>query len=563
MALRRLEERFVGWLEDPRRVVLGAALVIGLPVLILGEISAADTRDRIRKGQLDGAAAGAERAAAVVSAKLDKSIQLANTTTAGDFDLQNAVQARDAAVLRTKADVIRSALGPDIALVAIVDAKGVSLEGTPSGPVAESSYFKGARDRQRVTLGILDARAGDSQRLGIAAPIRRSVDPFIGAVIVEIRLRDVGDWIKPYIGASEDVYVVDERGRLLTQASAPGQDVRDISAQPATGTALATQRSVFEGTDPVLGSRRFMAAVPLREDGWRVIASRSPDLLEAELSATLNQLLALRVALVLVALGAAFLLGRGAQQLARQRRALATANYELAEATAAKSRFLASMSHDLRTPLNAIIGFSEVLQTELFGPLNEKQQEYMGDIVSSGKLQLQLVNEILDLSKVESGKMELAPEEFDLREALEGVHSVVNALAAKKAQALSLEIDGRLPPMYQDPIRTKQIVFNLLGNAVKFTPEGGRITTKVNVASDDHVEIVVSDTGVGIDANDLPDVFKEFERVGSGYSRKQQGSGLGLALVKRFTEMMGGSVAVSSLLGQGSTFTIRLPVRQP
>src|SRR5438477_423143 len=201
-------------------------------------------------------------------------------------------------------------------------------------------------------------------------------------------------WLQPSLAASEDVYVIDERGRLLVQVSAAGQDIRDLSDRPAVTTALSAQRGAFEGLDPVLGSRRFLGVAVLPELPWRVIASRSPDLLEAELGATLNQLLALRIALVAVALVAAFALARGAQQLARQRRALATANLGLADATAAKSRFLASMSHDLRTPLNAIIGFSDVLQAELFGPLNEKQKEYLADISSSGKLQLELVNEI-------------------------------------------------------------------------------------------------------------------------------------------------------------------------
>jgi signal transduction histidine kinase len=259
---------------------------------------------------------------------------------------------------------------------------------------------------------------------------------------------------------------------------------------------------------------------------------------------------------------AAFVVGRGASELARQRRAIAVVNDELAEATAAKSRFLASMSHDLRTPLNAIIGFSEVLESELFGTLNEKQKEYLGDIVSSGKLQLQLVNEILDLSKIEAGKMELAPEDFDLADALRGVHSVVGALAVKKAQHLSLDV-GDMPPMHQDPIRVKQIVFNLLGNAVKFTPEGGHIATRAHADRDGHVEIVVSDSGVGIAADEMPKLFQSFERVGTGYSRGQQGSGLGLSLVKRFAEMMGGSVTVASAVGQGSTFTVRLPMRAP
>ena len=542
-------------------MVLAAVLLIALPVLVLGEVSASDTRSRIRRGELDAAAAAADRASAVTGARLDKSVQLA-TATAGGFDLQNALQARATDVLRAKANDIRVALGADAAEVAIVDASGKALEGTPSATVAESTYFTTAKERQRTTIGVVVAPPGESQRIAIAAPVRRSVDPFIGAVIVEIRLRDIADWLQPSLVASEDIYIVDEHGRLLTQASAPGKDIRDVSDRPAITTALATERSAFEGTDPVLGSRRFLGIAPIRDLPWRVMASRSPDLLEAELGATLNQLLALRVALVAIALIAAFLVGRGAQQLARQRRALATANFELAEATAAKSRFLASMSHDLRTPLNAIIGFSEVLQTELFGPLNEKQKEYVADVVSSGKLQLQLVNEILDLSKIEAGKMELTPQEFDLGDALRGVHSIVNALAINKAQHLELEVDDALPVMYQDPTRVKQILFNLLGNAVKFTPEGGRVATKVNTHGEDQIEIAVSDTGVGIAPEELPNVFKEFERAGSTYSRGQQGSGLGLALVKRFTEMMGGTIAVSSVVGRGSTFTVRLPVRQ-
>ena len=559
MAVRRLEERVVRWLEDPRRVVMAAALVIGIPVLVLGEVSASDTRERIRRTELDTAAAAAQRAQAVVGARLEKSVQLA-TTTASSFDLQNALQARDAAVLRTKAADIRLALGADAAAVAIVDLSGKAVEGDVSGAVAESTYFKGAKENHRVTVGVVDAKKGDSQRIAIAAPVRRSVDPFIGAVIVEIRLRDVGEWIQPYLGASEDAYVLDERDRLLMQASVPGQDVR---ALPSPAVVPLRAGPPFEGTDPVLGSRRFMASAVLSVPGWRVVSSRSPDVLETELNATLNQLLALRVSLVLLLLIAALVVGRGASELARQRREIAVVNTELADATAAKSRFLASMSHDLRTPLNAIIGFSEVLETEVFGPLNEKQREYLADIVSSGKLQLQLVNEILDLSKIEAGKIELAPEEFDLEDVLRGVHSVVGALASKKAQELSLEIGGRIPPMYQDPVRTKQIVFNLLGNAVKFTPEGGRITTRVNVEGDDAVEIAVSDSGVGIAPDELAKVFQEFERAGASYSRRQQGSGLGLSLVKRFVEMMGGSVGVTSVVDQGSTFTVRLPVRQP
>src|SRR5437879_2359083 len=162
---------------------------MALPVLVLGEVSASDTRSRIRRGELDAAAAAA-RASAVTGARLDKSVQLA-TATAGGFDLQNALQARATDVLRAKANDIRVALGADAAEVAIVDASGKALEGTPSATVAESTYFTTAKERQRTTIGVVVAPPGESQRIAIAAPVRRSVDPFIGAVIVEIRLRDI------------------------------------------------------------------------------------------------------------------------------------------------------------------------------------------------------------------------------------------------------------------------------------------------------------------------------------------------------------------------------------
>ena len=196
MALRGIEDRLIEWLEDPRRVVLAAILVIGVPVLVLGEISALDTRGRIRQAELDAASAAAERASAVASGRLGKSMQL-TAATAASFDLQNALQARDQAVLSSKANEIRVSLGADAAEVTIVDASGTPLEGTPSATVADGAYFKSAKERQETTVGVVDSRPGESQRIAIAAPVRRSVNPFIGAVIVEIRLRDIAEWLQP------------------------------------------------------------------------------------------------------------------------------------------------------------------------------------------------------------------------------------------------------------------------------------------------------------------------------------------------------------------------------
>ncbi len=191
MAARGLEDRLVGWLEDPRRVLLAAVIVIALPVLVLGEVSASDTRGRTRQAGLDGAAATADRASSILSDHLDKSAQV-TSAVAGAFDVQNALQARDLSILRSRANELRAALGADAADVAVVDAAGRALDGAPSAATAISAYFKAAKERQRTSIGVVDAPPGGSQRIAIAVPVRRSIDPFIGAIVVEIPI--AGDW---------------------------------------------------------------------------------------------------------------------------------------------------------------------------------------------------------------------------------------------------------------------------------------------------------------------------------------------------------------------------------
>jgi signal transduction histidine kinase len=227
-----------------------------------------------------------------------------------------------------------------------------------------------------------------------------------------------------------------------------------------------------------------------------------------------------------------------------------------------KSEFLANMSHELRTPLNAIIGFSEVLQEKLFGELNEKQAEYTDDILTSGRHLLSLINEILDLSKVEAGRMELEAATFDLPLAIENARTFVRERATKHGIRLDVDVDERLGDYVGDERKIKQILLNLLSNAVKFTPEGGRIeisARQINAS----VEISVSDTGIGIAPEDLPKIFEEFRQVGSDYSHKVEGTGLGLTLAKKFVELHGGKIWVTSELGEGSTFTFTLPQRSP
>ncbi|HJU62340.1 MAG TPA: GAF domain-containing protein, partial [Candidatus Binatia bacterium] len=223
-----------------------------------------------------------------------------------------------------------------------------------------------------------------------------------------------------------------------------------------------------------------------------------------------------------------------------------------------KSEFLANMSHELRTPLNAIIGFSEVLQERMFGELNEKQAEYTDDILSSGRHLLSLINEILDLSKVEAGRMELELATFDLPLAVDNARTFVRERALKHGINLDVTVDERLGDFVGDERKIKQVLLNLLSNAVKFTPEGGRIGINARQA-DGAVEISVSDTGIGISPEDQAKIFEEFRQVGGDYAHKREGTGLGLTLAKKFVELHGGRIWVESKVGKGSTFTFTLP----
>jgi signal transduction histidine kinase len=225
-----------------------------------------------------------------------------------------------------------------------------------------------------------------------------------------------------------------------------------------------------------------------------------------------------------------------------------------------KSEFLANMSHELRTPLNAIIGFSEVLQERMFGDMNEKQEEYINDIHGSGKHLLSLINDILDLSKVEAGRMELELGSFDLPSAIDNALTLIKERAGRHNIELSNTTDPGVSQIHADERKFKQILLNLLSNAVKFTPEGGRISVASRPAENEMIEVSVTDTGIGIAPEDCKAVFEEFRQVGTDYTKKAEGTGLGLALTKKFVELHGGKIWVTSEVGKGSTFAFTLPV---
>ena len=258
-------------------------------------------------------------------------------------------------------------------------------------------------------------------------------------------------------------------------------------------------------------------------------------------------------------------LNRGLEQrIAERTAALARRGDELAEKTQQleianrhKSQFLANMSHELRTPLNAIIGFSQLLAAKMFGDLNPRQEGYVEDIHDSGRHLLALINDMLDLAKIEAGRMELEPQTFELRSAIDDALVLVRERAVQHGVELSCDVDPAVGDVVADERKVKQVLVNLLANAVKFTPAGGRVTVRARRA-DDGLCVEVADTGIGIAAADREVVFEEFRQVGSAPSRRE-GTGLGLSLVRRLVELHGGRVWVTSEAGQGSTFTFSLP----
>jgi signal transduction histidine kinase len=244
---------------------------------------------------------------------------------------------------------------------------------------------------------------------------------------------------------------------------------------------------------------------------------------------------------------------------------LAQANMKLYEMNRLKSDFLATVSHELRTPLNSILGFSDVLSS--INALDDKQKRYVGNIQRSGRMLLEMINDILDLAKMESGKMEVRPSEFRIAALVSAQCDMARPLAERKNIDLDCQVPVNLPPVRQDAAKVQQILNNLLSNAIKFTPEGGRIVVAGESGPDNELRLTVSDTGIGISPDEQQLVFEKFRQAsaalpaGDAMTREASGTGLGLSIVRELCRLLGGDVSLESELGKGSTFTVRLPWR--
>ena len=325
-----------------------------------------------------------------------------------------------------------------------------------------------------------------------------------------------------------------------------------VGRAASSGTSLAVPDIGVAPRDAhleqlALNGWQSVLAVPLQREGRILGALVVRRRTTGEFSAQITELLETFASQSALAIQNARLY----QELARKTRELEIAGRH-------KSEFLASMSHELRTPLTAVIGFSEVLLDRLFGELSERQERYIEDIRRSGRHLLELLNDILDLSKVEAGKMELELVDTSVSAALEHGVAMVRERASHRGLSLNVEVDPDVVDLVADPLRLKQVVLNLLSNAVKFTPPGGRVEVRARRVADE-IHVTVEDTGIGISGEDQERIFESFEQGRAGVSGSAEGTGLGLTLSKRIVELHGGRLWVESQLGEGSAFTFSLP----
>jgi signal transduction histidine kinase len=461
---------------------------------------------------------------------------------------------------------------------------------------ATAAYWYGFRRRaaesRRKELALADALAHAAVRDRELERMRLVADAMVSGDTLDHVLRVIADAVADLLQSeSSAIGFVVEEGRFVRVVAASGwfERARDrlIPVDHSLLGTVVTTEQPLTSDDMAADPRNFafpddqsttLACVPLTSAGFVIgvlaACNRRDGRPFTEGDLRLLQALGDQV---VVGLDRAHVL----EESRRKEEVLAAKNRELIRATELKSQFLANMSHELRTPLNAINGFSDLLLTEDLGELNDSQREFLDSILRNGKHLLGLINSVLDLSKIEAGRMTLGLAQCDLREAILGAVTDSAPLRSTKQQECLLEMGSEPLPVLADGVRIRQILFNLLSNASKFTPERGVVTVSaiatraplpipcdragdtIRFVSRDCVWISVRDTGTGIRQEDMGKLFQEFSQVDSSASRQQQGTGLGLALSKRFVEMHGGTIGCESVYGHGAAFWFILPVEGP
>jgi len=559
-------------LASPWPLTIAVAVLIAVPLLAQGEIAASDAREQLRQRSSDQNSQIAAQAAASLGASLTRfRDELAAVTTRAATGkappLVEAIQSGDMGAVEREIVAIEQVLAPGslTGSLFVLDHSGRQIaphNATFRRLAIDQPYWGIVSDGTRVALSD-PFPVGSGLTVVAASYVPQAIgeDPVIVCRTLSVKVAAAAD-LQSFFGSVDELYVLDHRGRLVLRGSRAFTPdpvaMWDLSGDPLVQQALSAGTLNAEGADPFGRGDRQAASAPVADLGWHVIATQPVGAIAREVDALLLQQRLVRGLLVVLLLAVTFLLARSASEVVRQRKALGAANERLREATLAKSRFLANMSHELRTPLNAIIGFADLLLARFTGGLSPKQEAYVQDILDSGKHQLSLINDILDLSKVEAGRMELELSSFEVGHAALSALALVREQAVRRGIHVDVAIDPACGAVLADERKLKQIVLNLLANAVKFTPAGGTITLSARRVGGE-VEIAVRDTGRGISAEDQARIFEEFAQAkSSGYT--EEGTGLGLTLAQRFVALHGGHIWVESELGRGSTFTFTIPV---
>jgi two-component system cell cycle sensor histidine kinase PleC len=513
----------------------------------------------------------------VSSSNLAVSVEqfVARTIDTVDLSLRSAAEMIDARRPSTRQEIgaalpERVKRAPEISNLLVIDADGrlrysaVSL-GKPDLNLARAPYFKTARDSDQLRFAVgepVGTRGAAQRRIYISrrfAEGERLSAGVIAAMLDPAYMQRFFSTLN--IGEHGFIAVATTDGTMLVERPSTDENVgRSFGASVLFRDMLPWASS---GVFPLQGER----------DGvWRVVGyqrvGRLPLVVEVGLSKEealqnwhhTTSVQASLCALMLIVLGVmAFALRRELKARMRTVGELERARLAAETSNQVKSQFLANMSHELRTPLNAIIGFSEMIRDAIVGPVAARYREYARDIHSSGRHLVQLIGDVLDLSKIEAGRLELREELVDLPTVVRDCRSLVLARVERGGLALNIDLPRDLPPVRADALRLKQVLLNLLANAVKFTPPGGRVEVSVAVADQGGIEIRIADTGIGMKTEEIPIALEPFRQVEGSVTRRYEGTGLGLPLARTLIELHGGSLRIVSVPGKGTTVTMTLP----
>ena len=571
-------------------IILSDILIVAVPLLGLALFVYLDVSRELERYSSEKRVAIACTAARVLDDKLRSELTSGSVYAAQPGLIDGIIKGDTVQIERRLKNIVD--LSQNMERVFIASPNGILLATYPaSGAIIGADYsyrdwYKGVSRSWTpyISQFFLTDLTPQTYVFAIAIPVRSAAGNVIGILVMLLKPEFIKNSLSIVSAFGGVTYLVNSKG-VIIYYPIMGQDKQISTAGNSIIKKVLPGGEGDEiGSDPLTGEMVSSAYHQVDISNWKIVTERPMDEVLAPKKKLLRGILIITVILLLISLPFAWRRARMINRLNKisnelklsneneqtmneelqcQKEELAENNQRLENISRIKSDFLANMSHELRTPLNTVIGFSELLQDQLFGELNQKQQRFVRNIRTSGQHLLALINDILDLSKVESGKMELELSAFSLLESLNESLMMLRVKALKGGVILHLEPGPQSDvTIAADQRKLKQIMFNLLSNAVKFTLTGGKVDVSVR-RDGDFIEITVADTGIGIKAEDLAKLFQPFTQLELVYSKEFEGTGLGLALTRNLVELHGGRIWVKSEYGAGSRFCFTIPVSHP